>query len=251
VLDRTAPLAQGSHVDSTGYAVVNGKLVVTLKSGKATGLKKDKRLVGYQGDAANPTSVLLEHNGLHLDIRINRKTPIGATDPAGVSDLVLEAALSTILDLEDSVAVVDAQDKVLAYSNWLGILKGTLTEDVSKGGTTFKRGLNPDRVYTSPQGGEVKLHGRSLMFVRNVGHLMTNPAILYTAADGSTKKFPKASWTPSSRRRSRCTTCKAMARTGFVTHAPAASTSSNPRCTAPPKWPLPPSCSPAWKRCWA
>jgi malate synthase len=191
VLDRTAPLAQGSHVDSTGYAVVNGKLVVTLKSGKATGLKKDKRLVGYQGDAANPTSVLLEHNGLHLDIRINRKTPIGATDPAGVSDLVLEAALSTILDLEDSVAVVDAQDKVLAYSNWLGILKGTLTEDVSKGGTTFKRGLNPDRVYTSPQGGEVKLHGRSLMFVRNVGHLMTNPAILYTAADGSTKEIPE------------------------------------------------------------
>jgi malate synthase len=152
VLDRTAPLAQGSHVDSTGYAVVNGKLVVTLKSGKATGLKKDKRLVGYQGDAANPTSVLLEHNGLHLDIRINRKTPIGATDPAGVSDLVLEAALSTILDLEDSVAVVDAQDKVLAYSNWLGILKGTLTEDVSKGGTTFKRGLNPDRVYTVAPG---------------------------------------------------------------------------------------------------
>ncbi len=191
VLDRTAPLAQGSHVDSTGYAVVNGKLVVTLKSGKATGLKKDKRFVGYQGDAANPTSVLLEHNGLHLDIRINRKTPIGATDPAGVSDLVLEAALSTILDLEDSVAVVDAQDKVLAYSNWLGILKGTLTEDVSKGGTTFKRGLNPDRVYTSPQGGEVKLHGRSLMFVRNVGHLMTNPAILYTAADGSTKEIPE------------------------------------------------------------
>ncbi len=191
VLDRTAPLEQGSHVDSTGYAVVNGKLVVTLKSGKATGLKKDKRFVGYQGDAANPSSVLLEHNGLHLDIRINRKTPIGATDPAGVSDLVLEAALSTILDLEDSVAVVDAQDKVLAYSNWLGILKGTLTEDVSKGGTTFKRGLNPDRVYTSPKGGEVKLHGRSLMFVRNVGHLMTNPAILYTAADGSTKEIPE------------------------------------------------------------
>ncbi len=191
VLDRTAPLEKGSHVDSTGYAVANGKLVVTLKSGKTTGLKKDKRFVGYQGEATNPSSVLLEHNGLHLDIRINRKTPIGATDPAGVSDLVLEAALSTILDLEDSVAVVDAQDKVLAYSNWLGILKGTLTEDVSKGGTTFKRGLNPDRVYTSPQGGEVKLHGRSLMFVRNVGHLMTNPAILYTAADGSTKEIPE------------------------------------------------------------
>jgi malate synthase len=192
VLDRTAPLAKGSHVDSTGYAVVGGKLAVSLKSGKTTELKNAKQFVGYQGEAGNPSSVLLQHNGLHLDIRINRKTPIGANDPAGVSDLVLEAALSTILDLEDSVAVVDAQDKVLAYSNWLGILKGTLTEDVSKGGTTFKRGLNPDRVYTAPSGqGQVKLHGRSLMFVRNVGHLMTNPAILYTAADGSAREIPE------------------------------------------------------------
>jgi malate synthase len=191
VLDRTAPLKGGSHVGSTGYAVVGGQLVVTLANGKTAGLKNAKQFIGYQGDAATPSAVLLQHNGLHLDIRINRKTPIGASDPAGVSDLVLEAALSTILDLEDSVAVVDAQDKVLAYSNWLGILKGTLTEDVSKGGTTFKRGLNPDRVYTSPNGGEVKLHGRSLMFVRNVGHLMTNPAILYTAADGSTKEIPE------------------------------------------------------------
>ncbi|MCA0213403.1 MAG: malate synthase G [Proteobacteria bacterium] len=191
VLDRTAPLKGGSHVGSTGYAVVGGQLVVTLANGKTAGLKNAKQFIGYQGDAATPSAVLLQHNGLHLDIRINRKTPIGASDPAGVSDLVLEAALSTILDLEDSVAVVDAQDKVLAYSNWLGILKGTLTEDVSKGGTTFKRGLNPDRVYTSPNGGEVKLHGRSLMFVRNVGHLMTNPAILYTAADGSVKEIPE------------------------------------------------------------
>ncbi|MBP6406797.1 MAG: malate synthase G [Ramlibacter sp.] len=191
VLDRTAPLKGGSHVGSTGYAVVGGQLVVTLANGKTAGLKNAKQFIGYQGNAANPSAVLLQHNGLHLDIRINRNTPIGASDPAGVSDLVLEAALSTILDLEDSVAVVDAQDKVLAYSNWLGILKGTLTEDVSKGGTTFKRGLNPDRVYTSPNGGEVKLHGRSLMFVRNVGHLMTNPAILYTAADGSVKEIPE------------------------------------------------------------
>jgi len=192
VLDRTAPLKKGSHVGSTGYAVVGGKLVVTLADGKTAELKNAKQFLGYQGDAAAPRSVLLQHNGLHLDLQINRAHPIGATDPAGVSDLVLESALSTILDLEDSVAVVDAEDKVLAYGNWLGILKGTLTESVTKGGKTFTRGLNADRVYTAASGqGEVKLHGRSLMFVRNVGHLMTNPAILYTAADGSTKEIPE------------------------------------------------------------
>jgi len=179
VLDRTAPLAKGSHIDSTGYAVKDGALAVTLKNGSTVGLKKPAQLVGYQGEAAAPSSVLLAHNGLHLDIRIDRSTAIGASDAAGVSDLVLEAALSTILDLEDSVAVVDADDKVQAYGNWLGILKGTLTETVSKGGTSFTRGLNPDREYTGPNGEAVKLHGRSLMFVRNVGHLMSNPAVLW------------------------------------------------------------------------
>ncbi len=180
VLDRTAPLARGSHIDSTAYTVKDGALAVTLKDGRTVGLKAPKQFVGYQGDAAAPGSVLLAHNGLHLDIRIDRSTAIGASDAAGVADLVLEAALSTILDLEDSVTVVDADDKVLAYRNWLGILKGTLTEQVTKGGTTFTRGLNADRVYTAPAGsGSVALHGRSLMFIRNVGHLMSNPAVLF------------------------------------------------------------------------
>ena len=179
VLDRTAPLKKASHVDATGYRIDAGELLVSLKNGKTAGLKKPQQLVGWQGETGAPSAVLLLHNGLHLDLRIDRNTAIGASDAAGVSDLVLESALSTILDLEDSVAVVDGDDKVQAYANWLGILQGTLTEEVAKGGQTFTRGLNPDRVYTAPGGRDVTLHGRSLMFVRNVGHLMGNPAVLW------------------------------------------------------------------------
>ncbi|MBC7415693.1 MAG: malate synthase G, partial [Herminiimonas sp.] len=184
VLDQAVPLAKGSHRDSTAYAVVDGKLAVTLKDGTVTGLADETKLVGYQGAAATPSSVLLKNNGSHIDIQIDSTKGIGKEDAAGVADVVLEAALSTILDLEDSVTVVDADDKVLAYDNWLGILKATLTESVSKGGKTFTRSLNPDRQYTAAIGavdakdGIVTLHGRSLLFLRNVGHLMTNPAIL-------------------------------------------------------------------------
>ena len=183
-LDQALPLANhaqgGSHTNSTNYRIDGGQLMVTLSDGHVVGLAEPSALVGFQGDAAAPQSVLLVHNGLHVDIRIDRTTAIGKSDAAGVSDLVLEAALSTILDLEDSVAAVDAEDKVLGYRNWLGILKGTLTENVSKGGKTFQRGLNPDRRYHKADGqGDVVLHGRSLMFLRNVGHLMSNPAVLW------------------------------------------------------------------------
>ncbi|MCM2252276.1 MAG: malate synthase G [Ramlibacter sp.] len=192
-LDRAAPLAAGSHADAAAYSVADGKLAVRLKSGTSTGLKDPARFIGFQGDAAAPSSLLLRNNGIHFDIQIDRNAPIGRDDAAGICDVIMEAALSTILDLEDSVAVVDAQDKVLAYSNWLGILQGTLTEQVTKGGKTFTRGLNPDRKYQPGFGagaqakGEVTLHGRSLLFVRNVGHLMTNPSILY----GGGKEIPE------------------------------------------------------------
>lgn len=178
VLDLAAPLAHGSHKEATRYFVDQGHLKIA-KGEASAALKDPTQFVGYQGEPAAPSSILLRHNGIHIDVRIDRATAIGKTDPAGVSDVELEAALSTILDLEDSVAVVDAADKVLAYGNWLGLLEGTLTEEVSKGGQTFTRRLNADRQYTGADGRPVKLHGRSLLFVRNVGHLMTHPAVLY------------------------------------------------------------------------
>ena len=183
-LDQAAALATGSHADVKQYAVVDGKLAITLKDGSTTGLADPKKFIGYQGSTSSPSSILLGNNGLHIDIRIDSTQGIGRDDLAGVNDIVLESALSTILDLEDSVAVVDADDKVLAYDNWLGILKGTLVESVTKNGKTFNRTLNEDRKYTAAAGasqakdGIVTLHGRSLLFLRNVGHLMTNPAIL-------------------------------------------------------------------------
>ncbi|AZF55425.1 Malate synthase G [Pseudomonas sp. R4-34-07] len=177
-LDEAAPLSAGSHAESTGYKIVDGKLIVSLKGGSNSGLRDDAQLIGFQGPAAEPIAILLKHNGLHFEIQIDASTPVGQTDAAGVKDVLMEAALTTIMDCEDSVAAVDADDKVVIYRNWLGLMKGDLAEEVAKGGKTFNRTMNPDRVYTGVDGNDVTLHGRSLLFVRNVGHLMTIDAIL-------------------------------------------------------------------------
>ncbi|MBF6206153.1 MULTISPECIES: malate synthase G [Nocardia] len=177
-LDDSVTLITGSHIGSTSYKIVDGELEVGLEDGTSIGLADASQLVGYLGDPESPSSVLLKHNGLHIEIQIDPQSPIGSTDTAGVKDVVLESAVTTIMDFEDSVAAVDAEDKVLCYHNWLGLMKGELAEKVTKGEKTFTRTMNPDRVYTALDGSELVLHGRSLLFVRNVGHLMTSDAIL-------------------------------------------------------------------------
>ncbi|MEV4632325.1 malate synthase G [Rhodococcus coprophilus] len=177
-LDKAVPLATGSHTGSTAYVIDGDALKVTLADGTVTELAQPEKLVGYLGDKAAPTSVLLRNNGLHIEIQIDPESPIGSTDAAGVKDVVLESAVTTIMDFEDSVAAVDAEDKVIGYRNWLGLNRGDLSEAFEKGGKTLTRTLNPNRVYTALDGSDLELHGRSLLFVRNVGHLMTNPAIL-------------------------------------------------------------------------
>ena len=177
-LDQAAPLAQGSHADASAYRIEQGQLRVTLEDGSVSGLAEPAKFVGYQGEPLSPKAVLLKNNGLHFEIQIDPTSPIGQTDAAGVKDVLVEAALSTILDCEDSVAAVDAEDKTLVYRNLLGLMKGDLSEAVEKGGQSFVRRMSPDRQYTAADGSSLTLHGRSLLFIRNVGHLMTTPAIL-------------------------------------------------------------------------
>lgn len=177
-LDQAVPLQQGSHQEVTAYVIENGQLSIQLKHGGRTGLRDPARWVGYQGRAEQPKAVLLNNHGLHIELQIDRQHAIGRSDPAGVKDIVLEAALTTIMDCEDSVTAVDAEDKVLVYRNWLGLNKGDLTASFTKDGLIMNRSLEPDRVYISAHGDEYVLKGRSLMFVRNVGHLMTIDAVL-------------------------------------------------------------------------
>ena len=188
-LDKAVPLATGAWSDATGIKIDDGSLVVTLNNGESTELAAPEQFVGYTGELGSPSwSVLLLNHGLHVEILIDPDSPVGATDPAGIKDVVLESAITTIQDFEDSVAAVDADDKVLGYRNWLGLNRGDLTEEVAKDGKSFTRVLNEDRTYTTPDGeGELTLPGRSLLFVRNVGHLMTNDAII----DGDGKEIPE------------------------------------------------------------
>ena len=182
-LDGAAPLEEGSHHGATSYRVINGQLEVLLGSNASSRLRSQKQFVGYLGEPNSPTSILLKNNGLHFEIQVDYSHNVGSSDKAGVKDIVLEAALTTIMDCEDSVATVDAEDKALAYSNWLGLIKGDLEETITRGGSSFVRKMNVDRQYKAADGSQMSLNGRSLMFIRNVGHLMTNPAIL--CPDGS------------------------------------------------------------------
>ncbi|SFK78659.1 malate synthase [Paenibacillus sp. 1_12] len=177
-LNQTAPLSSGSHHDAVAYTVTGGQLSVSLKDGSVSGLQNAAQFAGYQGQSASPSAVLLRNNGLHFEIQIDRAHAIGQTDGAGVKDIVMESALTTIMDCEDSVTAVDAEDKVLVYSSWLGLMKGDLQAIFAKGNSTVTRSMNPDRDYKSPTGDAISLRGRSLLFVRNVGHLMTINAIL-------------------------------------------------------------------------
>ena len=177
-LNQAAPLASGQHEGTTSYAIEAGKLVVTLADGSTTTLKDESKLTGFTGNAAAPLGILLTNNGLRFELQFDNTSPVGSTDSTGMKDVLMESALTTIMDCEDSVAAVDASDKVVAYSNWLGLMQGNLQVELKKGDKTFIRKMNSDRQYTSPTGESFSVKGRSMLFIRNVGHLMTNPAII-------------------------------------------------------------------------
>ncbi|WP_444900626.1 malate synthase G [Microbulbifer sp. VAAC004] len=178
-LDQSAPLTCGSHKEAVQYRINGSLLEVVQANGDIATLKDGTQFAGYRGDSEEPSSILLKQHGLHFEIQVDRESPIGKTDDAGIKDVLMESALTTIMDCEDSVAAVDAEDKVVVYRNWLGLMRGDLKETINKGGKTFERKLNVDREYITPNGNQLTLPGRSLMFVRNVGHLMTNDAVLY------------------------------------------------------------------------
>ena len=177
-LDESTPLESGSHSEAKRYNVVNNELQVSLNSGETVGLKNKQQFKGYQGHDETPSSILLENNGLHIDIQIDPTSQIGKTDDAGVEDIVMESAITSIMDCEDAVSAVDAEDKLGVYKNWLGLIRGELTTKVNKGSRTFERKFNEDRTYTTPDGGEITLPGRVLMLIRNVGHLLRNDSVL-------------------------------------------------------------------------
>ena len=177
-LDESVGLSSGSYAEVTGFKVSNNNLDITLSDQSTVGLKEKEQFIGYLGDPDNPSGILLKNNNLHIEIQVDKEDSVGKDDPAGIKDVMVESAVTTIQDLEDSVAAVDAEDKTIAYRNWLGLMRGDLKETFVKGDQEMTRSLNPDREYSKPNGESLTLPGRSVLLVRNVGHLMTNPAVL-------------------------------------------------------------------------